>query len=47
MAEDGRPAIFVIEEIVHEHMDYSSERINREISDILGEREDGEGDTQR
>ena len=47
MAQNGSSTVLVIQELVHEQVDSRSERVNGEVSDILGKYEQREGRTER
>lgn len=47
MTQDGRPAILVIQELVHEQMNRSPKRIDCKVPNILRKREQRKRSTER
>ena len=47
MAEDGGTAVFLVEELVHEHVDRRAEGVQREVANVFGKREQSKGSAER
>ncbi len=47
MAQDRRPAILVIKELIHEEVYRGAKRVYRKVAHILGEREQCKRRTER
>ena len=47
MAQDRRPAVLRVEELVHEHVHRRAERVQRKVAHVLREREQRERTAER
>ena len=46
MAQNGRPAVFLVEELAQEHVHRRPKRVYRKVPDVLRKREERERNTE-